>query len=101
MNKMKMVVLYLITLHLAAINQYEAHFDKNIYLYRHPNIQYILEAAAKHNLKINLDVFSRSGSTALYYLINHERFDEARLLIEVGANPTAHRADASERNPLS
>lgn len=76
-------------LHMAAIARYG----------RQKPVEYILNAVNNHNYKIDLDVLSRSGSTALYYLLNHNRFDEAKMLIEAGASLTQHGDSAADRHP--
>lgn len=46
-----------------------------------------------------LNVLSSSGSTALYYAINHLHFEEAESLLDAGANPGL--CGSSERNPFT
>lgn len=52
---------------------------------------------------IPLDTLSSSGTSALYYAINHLRLKEARTLLEYKANPKIFGKDAEgvERNPLT
>ncbi len=83
-------------LHIAAIEQYQ----------RFPfpakqNIKYILESAQANDLRINLNVLSRSGSTALFYLINHCRYQEANLLLDAGVDPAKCGEGADDRKPIN
>lgn len=52
---------------------------------------------------IPLNTLSSSGSTALYYALNHLRLKEARTLLENGANPKIFGVDSEgqDRNPLT
>lgn len=84
-------------LHLASISQY-VNRTMGLVMSEDKNVAYILNAAQANNLVINLDVLSRSGSTALYYLINHQRYDEANLLLDAGADPSLY--GSKDRDPL-
>ena len=87
-------------LHIAAINQYADTIMGHFVLRKYENIKYILEAAKENNLSINLNVLSRSGSTALFYLINHARYDEANLLLDAGADHQLYGDNAADRSPM-
>jgi hypothetical protein len=52
---------------------------------------------------IPLDTLSSSGTTALYYAINHLHLKEVRTLLKCRANPKVFGKDADglERNPLT
>ena len=45
-----------------------------------------------------MDAFSSSGSTALFYAINHCHFKEAKSLLDAGANPLIY--GSKERDPF-
>lgn len=47
---------------------------------------------------LNLDVLSSSGSSALFYAINHLHLEQATFLLDHKADPTQYRSE--ERNPL-
>lgn len=60
------------------------------------NIKIIIDAVKEHNLKIDYNVISASGKTTLFYLINHQRFYEAKLLLQEGARPVGNVNDSAE-----
>lgn len=81
-------------LHIAARISYEDHFTGRI-----NNIEQVLRSAPQ----IPLNTLSSSGTTALYYAINHLYLPETRSLLAAGADPTIFGKDDSgqERNPLT
>jgi hypothetical protein len=80
-------------LHIAARVSYEDQFTGRI-----NNIEQVLRWVAD----IPLNTLSSSGTTALYYTINHLHLPETRTLLEAGADPTIFGKDTegNERNPL-
>ncbi len=60
------------------------------------NIKIIIDAVKEHNLKTDYNVISASGKTTLFYLINHQRFYEAKLLLQEGARPAGNVKDSAE-----
>ena len=60
------------------------------------NIKIIIDAVKENNLKTDYNVISASGKTTLFYLINHQRFYEAKLLLQEGARPAGNVKDSAE-----
>ncbi|KTC97715.1 ankyrin repeat domain-containing protein [Legionella erythra] len=75
-------------LHIATKISYTGNFG------RHNNVENVIGNA--ENPGIN--TLSSSGSSALYYAINHLHFDEAYSLLTAGANPLVYEAD---RDPFA
>ena len=66
-------------LHIAAFTRYG----------RAQTVASILNLAEKYKCKIDLDALSgNTGTTALFYLLNHCRYEEAKMLIKAGADVT-------------
>jgi len=86
-------------LHIAALVEY-VDTRAGMRLSATTYVRDILEAAKENGLAIELDVLTNTGSTTLYYLINHNRYDEALLLLEAGASPTKYGEGANDRDPV-
>ncbi|MET3106201.1 ankyrin repeat protein [Oxalobacteraceae bacterium GrIS 2.11] len=85
-------------LHLSALNAYTDSWFRG----RRENLSHILAILKENkipNLKAVLDTLSDSGSTALYYCVNHLLLKEARELLEAGADPQL--CGAPDRNPVN
>tara|TARA_B100000989_G_C19531762_1_gene470420 strand:- start:2991 stop:4034 length:1044 start_codon:yes stop_codon:yes gene_type:complete len=87
-------------LHIAAIQESGKH-PGGIASYQKPFVEWILDAIKANKYSVDLDVLSQSGKSALYYTIDHSRYDEARRLVQAGANPEAGVGDNTPSHLVS
>lgn len=79
-------------LHIATRTSYT---DPRGFFGRINNVKNVIDNTATPGL----DVLSSSGSTAFYYAVNHCHFDEAKALLDAGADPMLF--GSKDRNPLA
>jgi hypothetical protein len=78
-------------LHIATRTSYT---DPRGFFPRINNVENVFKCASNPGL----DVLSSSGSSALFYAINYCHFNEAKTLLEKGANPLLYKS--KDRSPL-